>query len=110
MSNDQTRFARRSRFEMSMDVLGALYNAPNGTLKMMHVLYRSNSSWFFLNKFLLPHLLSKKLITEFKDFGKQRLFTITELGRIAFRNYEMARQIVNVSNEDLGLVGEAQEQ
>jgi predicted transcriptional regulator len=74
--------ARRSAFEVVMDVLKA---AADGATKPTHIMYRSNTSWIVLKKHL-DSLSTWGFIMK-KGEGSGIEFTITEKGRAALQDY-----------------------
>jgi predicted transcriptional regulator len=81
--SSQTRLAaRRSAFEVMMDVLKV---AAEGATKPTHIMYRSNTSWVVLKKHL-DSLSASGLIFKNGE-GPRAEFTITEKGRAVLHDY-----------------------
>jgi predicted transcriptional regulator len=81
--SSQTRLAaRRSAFEVVMDVLKA---AAEGATKPTHIMYRSNTSWIVLKKHLESLSASGFLMKSGESSGAE--FTITERGREVLHDY-----------------------
>jgi predicted transcriptional regulator len=81
--SSQTRLAaRRSAFEVMMDVLKV---AGEGATKPTHIMYRSNTSWLVLKRYL-DSLTASGFIRR-KGEGSGVEFTITEKGMAVLRDY-----------------------
>jgi len=81
--SSQTRLvARRSAFEVMMDVLKV---AAEGATKPTHIMYRSNTSWVVLKKHLDSLSASGFIMKNGEGSGVE--FTITEKGRAVIHDY-----------------------
>jgi predicted transcriptional regulator len=81
--SSQTRLvARRSAFEVRMDILRV---AAEGATKPTHIMYRSNTSWMILQKNLESLLESGFMLQNGQ--GARAEYTITEKGLAVFHDY-----------------------
>jgi predicted transcriptional regulator len=82
LSSQSRLAARRSAFEVVMDVLKA---SADGATKPTHIMYRSNTSWTVLKKHL-DSLSAWGFIMKSGE-GSGTEFTITEKGRAVLQDY-----------------------
>lgn len=82
LSSQARLTARRSTFEIRMDILRA---AEAGYVNPTLIMYRSNTSWIVLRKDLEPLLVSGFMRQS--DEGSRTGYVVTEKGREVLRDY-----------------------
>ena len=87
--------ARRSKFQLSVEVLA---NIKNGETKPTRIMYSCNLSWKSL-KGILANLTEQLLIEEQVVEGKKRskkLYYITPKGENVLKYYRMVRGLIDI--------------
>ncbi|MBT3285533.1 hypothetical protein HN807_05205 [Candidatus Bathyarchaeota archaeon] len=87
--------ARRSKFQLSVEVLD---NIKNGETKPTRIMYSCNLSWKSL-KGILANLTEQLLIEEQVVEGKKRskkLYYITPKGENVLKYYRMVRGLIDI--------------
>jgi len=94
-SVSQSRFSRRSAFEIRMDVLKVL---AEGAERPTEIMYRANLSWIVLNK-QLDALAKSEFVTS-KMEGARTKFSATKKGVALLRSYRELLDQARITSEE----------
>ena len=85
--------SRRSRFQISIDVLTSI---SNGEHRPTRIMYGCNLSWNS-TKDTLNHLVAKGYVDEVSETMKRKRYSITTKGRDVIEDYGGLQDIIQIS-------------